>query len=170
MNKAIAANWPIDKRVAYKKIFKNDTNHFLKNPHPRICLFSLISERKGERDRERKRHYCERETLIGCLPYAPQLGIEPATSAFQDDAPTTWATLPGHQSLLTLRKMCILCSSLKRGRALTRPISGQCPRESRQLWALRKRNWLPIDVRMYAVHVSISSKWNFEILNIYCGY
>ena len=30
-------------------------------------------------ERGRKNHQCERETSIGCLPYTPWLGIEPAT-------------------------------------------------------------------------------------------
>ena len=33
-------------------------------------------EGKGDRQRQRKRHHCERETLIVCLPYAPELGIQ----------------------------------------------------------------------------------------------
>ena len=37
----------------------------------------LIDFRK--REREREKHECERETSIGSLPYAPQLGIEPET-------------------------------------------------------------------------------------------
>ena len=32
-----------------------------------------------EREREREKHCCERETSIGCLSYAPQPGMEPAT-------------------------------------------------------------------------------------------
>ena len=32
-------------------------------------------ERKGERGREK--HQCERETLNGCVPYAPDWGKEP---------------------------------------------------------------------------------------------
>ena len=31
------------------------------------------------REREREKHVCERETLIGCLLYTPRLGIEPVT-------------------------------------------------------------------------------------------
>ena len=33
----------------------------------------------GERDKEREGEEGERETLIGCLPYATQPGIEPTT-------------------------------------------------------------------------------------------
>ena len=29
--------------------------------------------------RKREKHRCKRETSIGCLPYAPRPGIEPAT-------------------------------------------------------------------------------------------
>ena len=47
------------------------------NPNLWICL--LISDRKGERDRQTNRHGCERETLIGCFLYAPQPGMEPST-------------------------------------------------------------------------------------------
>ena len=42
-------------------------------PHPRICSLIL------ERGREKKKHRCERETSISCLPYAPQPGIKPTT-------------------------------------------------------------------------------------------
>ena len=50
---------------------------FLKNPHSRICFTDF---RKREKKRERKaRHWCERETLIGCLLYVPWPGIELAT-------------------------------------------------------------------------------------------
>ena len=38
-------------------------------------VYLLILGRKGEKEKPR----CERETLIGYLPYAPQLGIKPAT-------------------------------------------------------------------------------------------
>ena len=37
--------------------------------HLKICLLDL--EREEGRKRERETHRCERETLIGCLPYAP---------------------------------------------------------------------------------------------------
>ena len=36
------------------------------NPHTRICLLILERER-------------DRETLVGCLPYTPQMGIKPTT-------------------------------------------------------------------------------------------
>ena len=44
------------------------------NPHLRVCLLILVREEVGVRGR------AERETLISCLLYAPQPGIEPATS------------------------------------------------------------------------------------------
>ena len=44
-----------------------------KNPHPRIWLRILEREEGGEKCR------CERETSIGCFPYAPRPGISPAT-------------------------------------------------------------------------------------------
>ena len=62
------------------------------NTHPRLYL--LILEREdgeGGREREREKHQCERQTLIGCLSihphqgpnpqasYVPWLGIKPAT-------------------------------------------------------------------------------------------
>ena len=40
---------------------------FFLNPHSRMCL--LIWEREGERDREREKHWCKRETSIGDLPF-----------------------------------------------------------------------------------------------------
>ena len=36
-------------------------------------------EGRGETERERERHGCERKTLTGCLLYTPQLGIGPET-------------------------------------------------------------------------------------------
>ena len=42
----------------------------------------LILEREDERERDWKRRRereRKRETLIGCLPYVPQLGIKPTT-------------------------------------------------------------------------------------------
>ena len=43
------------------------------NSHPRICL--LILEREGEREK----YPCERETSICCLLHMPGPGIEPTT-------------------------------------------------------------------------------------------
>ena len=55
-------------------------------------------ERKGAR---RERHQCGRKTSVRSLPYAPQPGIEPATVfCVWDNAPTNWATQPGHVWLL----------------------------------------------------------------------
>ena len=69
------------------------------------CFFAF-----RERGREREKHWCERETLIGCPArldlgsYTPGLGIEPATQhvpwpelelatlQLWDDDPTNWAT------------------------------------------------------------------------------
>ena len=46
-------------------------------------IFSLLleggKEGRKEGNREREKHWCERETLIGCLSYVPQLGIESTT-------------------------------------------------------------------------------------------
>lgn len=42
-------------------------------------MFSLILERKAGAGREECR--CERETSVGCLLHAPQLGVQPATQA-----------------------------------------------------------------------------------------
>ena len=39
----------------------------------------FIDVREKERG-QREQHQYERETSIGCLPYAPRLGIDPATS------------------------------------------------------------------------------------------
>ena len=43
------------------------------NPHMRICLLILEKGREREKKRERE-NQCERETLISCLPYAPDPG------------------------------------------------------------------------------------------------
>ena len=40
-------------------------------------IFHRFLERKGEKKREK--HQCEREALIGCLPYAPRPEIKPQT-------------------------------------------------------------------------------------------
>ena len=47
-------------------------------------MFIDFRERKGERERERER---ERETLMGCLPYMPGMGVEPATSLQPTEPP-----------------------------------------------------------------------------------
>ena len=64
---------------------------FFYNSHLRICLLFLDREERegvsvGGWGRGRERG--ERETLIGCLPYTPQTGIEPTTFGVLDDAPT----------------------------------------------------------------------------------
>ena len=42
----------------------------------------IYFQREGsEGEREGEKHRCERETLLGCLSYTPQPGIEPATQA-----------------------------------------------------------------------------------------
>ena len=48
-------------------------------PHPKTWLLICFREREREGKREGDNHPCERETLISCLLYAPQLGVEPAT-------------------------------------------------------------------------------------------
>ena len=45
-----------------------------------------VGEREKEK-REKEEHCCERETLIGCLPYVPQLGIKPTTYWCMNNAP-----------------------------------------------------------------------------------
>ena len=40
----------------------------------------LFLERGKGREKEREKHPCVRETLMGCLLYVPQLGIEPQPS------------------------------------------------------------------------------------------
>ena len=35
----------------------------------------LFRERGKKRGKERKKHWCEKEASISCLPYAPRLGI-----------------------------------------------------------------------------------------------
>ena len=44
-----------------------------------VYLFEREREREREREKERERKRCGRETLIRCLPHAPQLGIKTAT-------------------------------------------------------------------------------------------
>ena len=41
----------------------------------------LFLEKGSEGEREGEKHQCDRETLISCLSYEPQLGTEPATQA-----------------------------------------------------------------------------------------
>lgn len=42
----------------------------------------MLREREGQRERKRERENpWERETSVGCFPYAPQLGIKPANQA-----------------------------------------------------------------------------------------
>ena len=59
------------------------------NPHLRICFYWFL---------EREKYQCERETLITCLLYAPQLGMEPATEACTQTENRT-------RNLLTYRTM-----------------------------------------------------------------
>ena len=39
----------------------------------------FIDFRERKKEREREKHWCERETSIDCFPYTPRLGIKPAT-------------------------------------------------------------------------------------------
>ena len=51
---------------------------FSLKPHLRTYFFKVdIRERKGEREKKKK-HRCERETLISCLTHMPGPGIKPA--------------------------------------------------------------------------------------------
>ena len=45
-----------------------------------VCLF-VFRDRGSEGEREGEKHRCERETLIGCLWYTPQLGTEATAQA-----------------------------------------------------------------------------------------
>ena len=59
--------------------------------------FYLFLERREGREKEGKKHQCERETLIGYLShpqptYVPWPGIEPATFRFAGWCPTSWAS------------------------------------------------------------------------------
>ena len=70
-------------------------------------VFKLILEREeggDEREKERERHWCERETWICCLLDAPLIGIQThnlgmcpdwGSVGTWDDVPTNCATLPG---------------------------------------------------------------------------
>ena len=49
-------------------------------PHWKTCL--LILKRGGGRDREEEKHQHKRETLMGCLSYAPRLWTEPGIFQF----------------------------------------------------------------------------------------
>nr|KAF6277381.1 hypothetical protein mMyoMyo1_010250 [Myotis myotis] len=45
------------------------------NPHPRV-FFPIDFRQSGrEGERQREKHRCERDTLIGCLPHAPRKGL-----------------------------------------------------------------------------------------------
>ena len=76
--------WVVDITVRlYKEIvfmpengYTSSTSYFF-NPHPRIPSLTLEWE-EGSR-RERGRETSMWETLTGCLPYMPWLGIEPTT-------------------------------------------------------------------------------------------
>ena len=63
---------------------------FLFYPFSRILFHSFFRER----GREREKHWCMREALIGCFLYTHGLRFEPTTWACvltRDDAPTNWA-------------------------------------------------------------------------------
>ena len=38
----------------------------------------MEGEREREREREKEKYQCERETSIGCFPYASRPGVKPA--------------------------------------------------------------------------------------------
>ena len=42
-------------------------------------VFICFRKVRGEKQREREKHQCERETSISCLPEAPRPGIKPST-------------------------------------------------------------------------------------------
>ena len=94
---------------------------FVFNPHPRIRLLILEREEGGERDRERERererekrrgkHGCERETLTGCLPYAPPCGIKP-TAFFLVYGMMLHLTEPPGQGLTSLNIILSNCQML----------------------------------------------------------
>ena len=89
---------------------------FFFNPYPGIS-FPLLLEREEDID-VRAKHQCETETLIGCLLYIPQVGVEPTTWVcalagnwihghlvhrlmFQPTEPL-WPTAPGENSMLPI--------------------------------------------------------------------
>lgn len=63
---------------------------FLFNPHLRICFCFYLFKREKK--------ICEGEILIGCLPCAPQLEIEPTTSSLVKELKTIYLSL-GKQKL-----------------------------------------------------------------------
>ena len=64
--------------------WKFDRTYLLKPSGPGIFFFFLkkilflFRERGRGREREDEKHQCERETLIGCFSYMPQLRTKPA--------------------------------------------------------------------------------------------
>ena len=77
-------------------------NRFYKNSFKSSPEDMFIDFR--ERGREREKHWCEKETLIGCLPYTPQPKSNPQPFSLRVDSPTNWATQPGLMFLLSLLK------------------------------------------------------------------
>ena len=47
----------------------------------KFLLKDMLREEKGGREREEKKHQCEKEVSVSRLVYAPQLGTQPTTQA-----------------------------------------------------------------------------------------
>ena len=70
--------------------------------------------RERERNREARNIDSTEKHLVGCLPHAPALGIEPITFQFMDDAPANGTALarPKRTPLEELNKKCSVASSV----------------------------------------------------------
>ena len=70
-NPGMCPDWESNQRLFVLQSCAQSTEPHQLGHH---CFF----REKGRDKRDREKHRGERETLIGCLPYAPQLGILPA--------------------------------------------------------------------------------------------
>ena len=72
------------------------------NAHPRICLLILEREEKEERDRERKKHWCERETSVAsCMHPDWRLNLQPRHVSWPGIYLTTFWCMGQHSNQLS---------------------------------------------------------------------